>query len=67
MSYGTNVTDLYRQIGVYTSRVLKGELPAELPVQQAVRLEFIVNLKTAKSLGIDVPQTLIARADAVIE
>jgi putative ABC transport system substrate-binding protein len=67
MSYGTNITDLYRQVGVITSRVLKGDKPADLPIQQAVKIEFVVNLKTAKSLGLDVPRTLIARADEVIE
>jgi putative ABC transport system substrate-binding protein len=67
MSYGTNITRLYRQVGFYTARVLHGEKPAEMPVQQAVKIEFVVNVKTAKSLGLDVPRTLIARADEVIE
>jgi putative ABC transport system substrate-binding protein len=55
MSYGTNITGLYRQLGVYAARILKGEKPGDLPIQQAVKLEFVVNLKTAKSLGLDVP------------
>ena len=67
MSYGTNIPKLFREVSVYTSRILKGEKPADLPVQQVVNLDLTINLKTAKALGISVPQSLLARADEVIE
>jgi putative tryptophan/tyrosine transport system substrate-binding protein len=67
MSYGTSVSDMFHQVGVYTGRVLKGAKPADLPVLQSTKFEFVINLQTARALGIEVPNSIQLLADELIE
>jgi putative ABC transport system substrate-binding protein len=67
MSYGTDLTDVFHQVGVYTGNILKGAKPADLPVVQSTKLEFVLNLQTARALGLSVPPSLLSIADDVIE